>query len=345
MNTRFSRIVSSAFVVIVIAASCAFSDYKEGVDTTYPNGNSRDSLFGISTYNLSVESGSTVVTYKWNSGYFNHAFEDIAKAPDTIKNQYPSFSMGTSYVIYRNKTGTYSKISVMSKLPDNRYVYRFGMNTVADNKLLITANYDRSVKYKPNNLRFISAYEMPRTFSLLFWEPPVPGVNKLIGYTFYASKSTSTIDTTKPINPAQWDSIAFTTKTDVSMEFKGRYINMVAVYENGKSDFLKGWMKEPMLIGVSRPASPNVDFRPYITVAKNPHTGYCFEISPTSANASPQSIAIYSNSGCLVTDLKEARGGQYFWNPKLSATPKGLYIVKALFPDNSIVSRQFMFLR
>jgi hypothetical protein len=347
MRPHSSRIGIAATLFLFTTITFAFSAYKEGLDTTSSDGYCRDSLFGISGNSIVLETGSKLIAYEWSCGYFNSAFDDIVKAPDTLSqvSHRPASLMNTCYVIYRNRDHTYSKICILRKLSNGSYIFRYGRNTVPNNLLLIADNYDKSIRYKPNNLHFSSHYEMPRTFSHLFWEPPLSGINTLIGFTIYFSKRNVTLDTTKPVDPSQWDSVGFTKFNEFSIEFNSQYLNMAAIYEKGKSDLFKGWMRQPMLIGIRAPVTNKVDRQPRITIVKKTSTEYCFEINDFSANVSPQSVALYSNSGRRVAGLSELIGDGYFWYMSGSNHPQGSYVVKALFSDNSAISRQVILMR
>ena len=114
------------------------------------------------------------------------------------------------------KNNTWSKIQIIGKTEDYRYVYKYGKNTTTDDKLLIDSGYDRSLKYKPNNLYNLAKIGPCGLYwclqwDTLFWEPPLQNNNHLTGYILFASKFWlgEGIDTTEPIDIMEWDSIAF----------------------------------------------------------------------------------------------------------------------------------------
>ncbi|MBN1308122.1 MAG: hypothetical protein JXA18_09410, partial [Chitinispirillaceae bacterium] len=62
-------------------------------------------------------------------------------------------------------------------------------------KVLIFSNDESQVLNKPNNFTCFTYYEMPRTFAILKWSPPLQGNNHLLGYICYFSKLSADIDT------------------------------------------------------------------------------------------------------------------------------------------------------
>jgi hypothetical protein len=141
----------------------ASSAYIEGIDTTDVNGYGFDSVFRIdSSYRIH---GNNTIFFGLGIGaigLFSSTFEDTKLVPsNAIGYQY------TSFCIVMKKDNTYSKVQVLNKLPDKRYLFKFGTNTTPNDRFLENADYDRSIRYKPNNIfitRHIEGYS-------IYWEP------------------------------------------------------------------------------------------------------------------------------------------------------------------------------
>jgi hypothetical protein len=161
------------------------------------------------------------------------------------------------------------------------------------------------------------------------------------GYIFYISKSAAAIDTSKPINMAQWDSAAFTTKDTLKYSpFPsgpiGMYFNLVAVYNDGKSDFLKGWTEYPRMIGIAPSSNPHSQ-RPYSELVKirNSSNGYRIDLGGLSGANLPESIIFYSLSGRQIARIDGIKGGQ----PLLPVPyAQGVSLFKMIFPGNHVIS-------
>jgi hypothetical protein len=98
------------------------------------------------------------------------SFDDIKIAYTNIHGMIGSSEpiVFTCFVI-KKKDSTYSKIQILNKLADNRYVFKYGTNTIPNDSMLINADYDRSVRYKPNNVAFCGSY--PGEYDSLHWDP------------------------------------------------------------------------------------------------------------------------------------------------------------------------------
>ena len=138
-------------VGILICTMGASADYVEGVDTTDANGFGLDSAFLMDNY-WGI-TGQYILSYRFqfSTGYFNYSFDDIKMAPDS------GYSMWCSgmypCVVKNNMSNAFSKIQILKQLMNKRYIYEFGTNTTPNNRMLEKANYDRSIRYKPNNFR------------------------------------------------------------------------------------------------------------------------------------------------------------------------------------------------
>jgi streptogramin lyase len=331
------------------------SVYFEGIDTTDANGYGLDSSFQLSADN--TIKGQDIACYYYNcyetSGTFNYSFDEISLAADSISFysgggqayhyfKYPGFTY--CFVIKKSRDSTFWKVQITGKLADNRYVYKYGSNTMRSNRIMIKPNYDRSVKYKPNNLHYCHgcctggccAY-FCNSFN---WEPPLTNNNHLEGYILYRQKPN--IDTSQMINLAQWDSIGYTDSTKYSFPFssRGEYFNVVAVYTEGKSDFLKGWTRLSMPSSVTKYSSSQ-------SLCNN------LEIKKVSSGFSiglPErtgilSLSIYTIAGRQVSMFSGITTNRIFWNTSQQNLAEGLYIVKAELPDRNCINQTLVFTR
>jgi hypothetical protein len=218
---------SMCFLAFLLTMNIS-AEYIEGIDTTDENGYGLDSGFKVTN---ALISGQNIAKYgrpsRYTFGVFNYSFDEIKIGADSAYFAHPSsINVEDSFrcfVIKKNIDSTYSKIQLISKLVGNRYAYRYGINTIPNNRLLENPDYDHSVKYKPNNFYYVASG--PNLFS---WEPPLQNDNHLLGYILYIQKKGVTIDTAAPINLSQWDSVGFTDSTRMSFSYgpHGEYFNL-----------------------------------------------------------------------------------------------------------------------
>jgi hypothetical protein len=178
----------------------------------------------------------------------------------------------------------------------------------------------------------------------LFWEPPLPNNNHLIGYILYKAKMGAVIDTTAPINPEQWDSLSLPVTTGL-INFTNwadlHYFNIVAVYTEGKSDFLNGW---------TRIFDLPVGNKNYSTVSKKNQKGFEIRKSPTGytinfnqKNPFPSFFSIADVNGRLVLRCFSIKNVSIFFNTSKRSLAPGLYIATAEFPGGTVLSQPFLF--
>jgi hypothetical protein len=324
-----------------------FSAYVEDFDTTDVNGYAFDSAFNLTT-NGKMYSKAAATCYglfSGQTGLFNYSFDDIKIVHMTKYRGYSSTPIllpGTCFVIKKNDS-TYTKIQVLKKLVDNRFVFKYGSNTTPNDTLLVSADYDRSIRYKPNNLYYKYWYpEWGVGGDTLFWDPPLGNDNHILGYIIYTTKPGVIIDTSKPINIAQWDSV-FTSATIYTGRISDlSYFNLVAVYSEGNSDFLQGWtMSKPVVDRIKNIAPVTNSLSNKITLKKSP-TGLIFDFHLLHENTKPLSINIYTISGRQVAGFSSVNNRRLFWNTSHSNLPEGTYIIRAVLPDRSSLSQPFM---
>jgi hypothetical protein len=332
---------SLCFLTIILVTNTT-AEYIEGIDTTDENGYGLDSGFQVTN---SLISGQNIAKYgrqaRYSFGSFNYSFDEIKIGADSAYFAYPSaINVEDSFkcfVIKKNIDSTYSKIQLISKLAGNRYIYRYGTNTTPNNRLLEKPDYDRSVKYKPNNF-----YYIPSGANLFSWEPPLQNDNHLLGYILYIQKKGVNIDTTALINLSQWDSVGFTDSTSLSFTYSspfGEYFNLVAVYTEGKSEFLKGWTQ--LLVPMNIMSSPTFRRLENYFSIYNTVQGISIVLNqPIVRN----SLSILSVSGrCLANP--QYTGSRIFLNASQKNIPTGIYLLRAEFPDRSVITQPFTITR
>jgi hypothetical protein len=323
--------------------SASFPAYIESIDTTDLNGYSRDSLFKIA--NVSVfeqDSGKTMIGYDAGieyKGYFNCAFDDLNKAPDTLKkaSSFVMVRMNISYVILRLKDSTYTKMVLLSKISNSRYIYRQIANTTSKDRSFVGVLFNPATKFKPNNLYFSSTYNVGTT-TYLSWEPPLPGNNHLLGYTVFISKNVAGIDTAKPINLLQWDSVAFTTNTFFTIINRGGYFNVVAVYREGQSEFLTGWVQLPSLNGISPSGIVKSDQEHDAITIRKTTAGYSFSFPAVANKAALVSAAIFDPAGHEVSPIIGNGNNSLLWNSPV----EGVYAIRLTLTNGKSFARQFI---
>ena len=326
----------AALLLMVLSPCPVSSAYTEGTDTTDINGFSQDSAFRVQGTVVGMVSGIKMMDYYQK--YFSNIFEDINKAPDTFKVMANGCPMTNCFIIQRSKDSTYSKYSVLKMLSDGRYLYRFGSNTIPNDLFLINSNYNRTVKYKPNNLYRVYSYY--KLIDSLYWEPPIPNNNHLIGYILYVEKRGVTIDTSAPINMAQWDSVAFTNSTGANSGFNGfGYINIVAVYTEGRSEFLLGWTIYDIALGVTPFGKPqNIRrFSHCVTISKS-----CKSVLFDFKSQNPLSATVFDPSGRQVANFVNIQSGTLLWTTAGGNVMPGYYVLRAVLPDKSTISQSFL---
>ncbi|HAJ80512.1 MAG TPA: hypothetical protein DCO75_12170 [Fibrobacteres bacterium] len=361
MKNKTSMLLKLA-CILLLYASFVNADYVEGIDTTDSYGYGMDSAFSIKNGNFSIgENAISLECYLCKADLyncvFNYSFDDIKIAPATfLSNNH--IDLEHCFVIKR-KDSTYLKIQVLNQLTGNQYVFKYGLNTTPNNMLLDSSAYDLSVKYKPNNFCFIFTYPT----SLIFkWDRPLSNNNNLLGYIFYVAKKNVTIDTTAPIDLSQWDSVAFwdtvalvdstgsdnfdnTGRASFVSIMSNRYFNLVALYTEGKSDFIEGWSKwytTATAIGITADHACNNYLTNKIEVKK---TGEEYMISfPQSLKYSRKpSFAVFNPFGVKVSQTFVANGNTALL--KTDNMAEGTYIIRAELPDKSIIAQKIVILK
>jgi hypothetical protein len=329
------------------------AEYVEGIDTTDTNGYGLDSAFKIgSIYGSYIGlSGQKLACYSGEGFYrrvgaFKYAFDEINFAADS-NSFYTQFVVGAEFryplnnfcfVIQKYQDSTFFKVLILNRLGDNRYVYKFGTNTLPKNRMMVKPDYDRSVRYKPNNFFYLFDGDELGGFNRFSWEPPLAGDNHLQGYIIYIQKKGVDIDTTAPINLAQWDSVGFTDSTKISSNYvpQGEYFNIVAVYEEGKSDFLKGWTRLVLFDDIKK------QFNPYSRGSISiKYLGGHLSIT-LNQHALPVQLNIFDVTGKRIALLNKINGTRQL---SLGYIPSGLYLLRAEFPDRSVITQPFTITR
>jgi hypothetical protein len=332
--------------IAAISSNGVFAEYIEGIDTTNANGYGLDSAFrlipqtqsgleyiGLSGQKLACYFAHPIVTSL--GGAFRYAFNDINEAADSLSFApvLDRISIGLCFVVQKSKDSTFSKIMLINKIEDYRYIYKYGTNTAFKNRMLIKSDYNRSVRYKPNNLYY-------RNNQVFTWEPPLPNNNHLIGYILYIQKKGVAIDTTAAINLAQWDSVGFTDSTSMQLPFSydphGEYYNLIAVYDEGKSDFLNGWSQLRLLSSTTNVFNP-IYSQELFTIK------YLYDFIYISINKLqlPYIINIYSLDGKLIDHFSDFSHNRIILNKSENKFSLGYYLLRAEFPDRSVITQPF----
>jgi hypothetical protein len=355
MKKDLLRLVIYSAVYLIFSIIRINAEYLEGIDTTDSNGFGLDSSFWIlPRAGLEVLSGNDLIRYTSNAvpteGYLDCSFDDLKIVPDSIRKidicatPYYSFT----FIIKNKRDSTYSKGKVIKKLADGRYIYKYGTNTTPNNKLLISSGYNHSIKYKPNNLYNMILRESGIECDSFYWESPIQNNNQLLGYNLYASKAKwgVGIDTAHPIDITEWDSVAFypsmATKAKLEIyKLNGSYINLIAVYTEGKSDFLDGWTLLNLVgPGVLRPEFIITSRQKKLSISTIP--GGFFIAVPYLPSSEPFSISIFNPNGSLHSRISGIKGARAYLGNNFAG---GLYLLRAEFPDRSVITQPFTITR
>lgn len=351
----------TAMVMTAFFPNRVFPAYIEGIDTTDANGYGLDSTFKIGTNGMAIgNNGASVINYNsladcytgyGGYGFFDYSFNDLKMAPSGSIPYYSClvFSVYSCFVVRKNDS-TYSKVQIINKLSDNRFIYRYGTNSTPKDYMLEKQNYDRSIRYKPNNFHYNFNYPY---ILALYWDPPLPNNNHLLGYLLYQSKlNFAVVDTSAPINLAQWDTVAITTMDSIMCDYRlvgnpgvqnicisdFKYLNLVAVYAEGNSDFLQGWSyyfngsvnveqipSSSILSSKIKLSANGIHF----TLSRSSSINYrIFDISgrelmsrkTSMLGAGTHSIKIASGSFCPGVYILDFRAGDIFFKGKFSIT-------------------------
>jgi hypothetical protein len=284
-------------------------------------------------------------------GLLNYSFDDIKLAAVTDYGSFNNISSGDEFVftciVVKKRDSTYSKVQVLEKLQDNRFVFKYGSNTTPLERKLEKADYDRSFRYKPNNVTLHyhcnCSGESSAIPDSLFWEPPLQNTNHLKGYILYNTKPGMVVDTTKQINIAQWDSIAFTESTLLTNKLPSDcYVNMIAVYEEGTSDFIQGWSRySPLWVRIDKNQNAAFHLQNKLTLHKLSRGRSIYLQTPTKQAL----LSIYSLTGKKIAQFSYFKDKPFCWNPIQQNIPVGLYLLRAEFPDRSVITQLFTITR
>jgi hypothetical protein len=351
-NYNVALRVSTLFLLCFSLTTLAV--YVEGIDTTDTNGYGLDSAFKIGGLNIRL-SGQKLACYSGigfstTIGAFKYAFNEINLAADSIffsswlgagyEFEFPRYNF--CFVIQKYKDSTFYKVLILNRLEDKRYVFKFGTNTTPKNRVLMQSDYNRSIRYKPNNLFYFFKGSSEQGSNQFSWEPPLSSDNHLQGYIIYVQKNGAAIDTTASINLAQWDSVGFTDSTTLSYRYapQGEYFNIVAVYTEGKSDFLKGWTRLMKFDDIKKHF--NLDFsRSSISIKI---TGGNLSIM-INQHGLPAQLSIFDVTGKRIASLRNIYSTRCYLNTTQKAIPPGLYLLRAEFPDRSTITQPFTITR
>ena len=353
--------LSACLLIILISSFHLSAAYIDGTDTTDVNGNGLNKSFVITPGSYQTFKAGTNGLRCWGyglengeNGYFHYSYNDLLMAPSGNGSSYSGAAMSSCFVI-EARDSTFTKIQTLKQISGNRYLFKYRKNLVPNSRSFADSSYARTVLYKPNNAFNVFFY--PLTYAApdtLRWDPPIPNNNHLIGYIIYESKQGVTIDTSKIINIAQWDSLYFTTATmaphdpksgngpSVILNFNFRefgYLNIVAVYSEGRSAFLQGWTYyAPTSDGIEINSSLSCQQSVPLSITKT-STGMVFSITPAGRG----NVTLFNLLGDVVARLSGTQNGSFFWNTH--GQPQGTYIIRAELADHNTVCRPFTVMR
>ena len=350
-NNKRINIYIMAFLALTLSQK-SFSEYIEAIDTTDTNGFGIDSAFKIGIVGSNIHlTGHKLACYSGKGfssteGAFKYNFDEINLAADSVSFSYwIDAGMNFSYpfnnycfVIEKYRDSTFFKVLIINRLEDNRYVFKFGTNTTPRNRVLVESNYDRTVRYKPNNLFYLFEGNEFGGVNRFYWEPPLPNDNHLLGYIIYIQKKGVAIDTNTQINLAQWDSVGFTDTITISYQNvpQGEYFNIVAVYTEGKADFLKGWSR---LVRFSDIKKHNKYDLSNSSISIKYIGGYLY--LALNQHALPVQFDIFNATGKHIVFFNNKNDIRFRLNISQRDIPPGLYLLRAEFPDRSVITQPF----
>jgi hypothetical protein len=297
--------------ILLVSIHSVRSEYVEGTESIDANGWGLDSAFQVTDWCIR---GDIYVSYNFfsqsSTGYYNFTFDEIQTAPDTTYYKAYEVSLTTCCFMVR-KNNQYYKIQLV-----DRSTFRYGTNTSPNDRILVKSDYDRSIRYNVNNLFFTRPYCGGGSLNCggewLYWDPPLPNNNHLRGYILYVidrpESFTSIIDTTKPVDSVIWDSVAFfpptTTKAECSgkMPFCGSF-NMVALYDEGKSDLLSNWtLIDEGRLSI-RKVGAETGFTSNAFTIKNTETALIIDFSGLADKSGAPKLDLYTLAGRLIASL------------------------------------------
>ena len=320
--------------------------YNEGIDTTDINGYGLDSAFQVNA-NGNINPLVSFASYFFQhgeEGLFNYSFNDIKMAAESGSlSPYNPFPTIYTCFIAKKKDNTYSKVHILNKTPDNRYVFQYGANSTPNDRMLMRVDYDRSLRYKPNNLQINFCYCLgSQIHGMVTWDPPLPNDNHLLGYILY--QNSASVDTIASINLAEWAPVAITDSTSIPNSLSyGRYVNIVAAYTEGNSDFLQGWTYyAPSADGANKFCEVSGKTLNKIDIRKSPN-GFLINLQLSRDKTPPLPLAVYNITGRRLAHFSITGNAPVFFNALSLGLAEGLYIIRAELPDHTVLTQPFMF--
>jgi hypothetical protein len=359
---RNTRKQFSGAVLLFLCVTSLHAEYVEGTGTTDNEGYGLNGTFQIDGGDWGYYITGMVVAHycfdpHWCRGYYNYSFEEITMAPDTIRHEYENIDCECSpyycFVVRDTNSNIYSKVEILTHLDGHRFEYRFGTNTTPGDRILTDEPGNLSVVHNVNNLYYTGhPYfmhgddpEHKKYYSrTLSWDPPLDTVhNRPVRYILYRSKEGITIDTTAPVDQAQWDSITVQNSPEVVEDFPDiGYFNFVVVYINGqRSDFLSGWSRcNYDIVGVIKNAVTPQCGSDKITVEKSAE-GLFISLPQRNGGSGFSSIDLFSLTGRRVATLSAAENATSLtaFQPEIGT---GSYILRAVLKEGGSIALPFM---
>ena len=350
---RNSQFFYLLFLIVLfnINIYAEYAEYIEGIDTTDNAGYGIDSSFqinitGDSTITIGAEeviiyAFDSVNEFSNTSGYFPYSFDEIRKAPDAIKkfSIYKLPIYNTSFIAMK-KDSTYTKVQLLEKISANRFVYKYGRNAVPNNLLLTYENYNRDSLYPPDNFHVYNYWTVNTcAITRVSWDPPIENNNKLVGYKLYLVDRDS-VNIHDSINLDNWESSEIIYTTSARWGSWG-YHNIVAVYEEGESKPLQGWMY----------VFNNLTFiynNNHLKTSVNDFKIHCnnygdITISlPDNYNYQKASLNIYDTKGRLINHMSNFEKNTITLNTSELGMASGSYIIQFI-TNNNIFTDKFYY--
>ena len=349
-------------VLMYLNAASLHAEYVEGIDTTTADGYGRKAAFRV--YGGYIR-GKVIAHYffdrHWCRGYYNYSFEEIMTAPDTIRYEYEIFNPANQpfycFIVKDTIRNTYTKVKILKQLDDNRYVYRFGTNTTANDRLLTgKTTVPPSSPYKVNNLYFTGIpYFMHKDdpehlkyySRTLSWDPPLENsYYKPVRYIFCKSKDNVTIDTTVPIKPAQWDSMEIGSSPEVIDDFPmNGYFNFIVAYNNGmRSEFLSGWSACGYDIVNIRQSNPSPRSSSNEIIIGKRNDWLFIDLSRAADNSGIASIELFTLAGKRAACIPSTKN-TIFLNTSQPEIKTGSYILKTILKGGKSITSPLTLVR
>ncbi len=336
-------------LLIVIIGLSVFAEYKEGIDTTDNCGYGIDSSFQIliiGDSSISIRAEDVIIYafdsvngFSNSSGYFPYSFDEIRKAPDTIKkfSIYDLPIYNTTFIAMKIDS-SYTKVQLLERISEDRFIYKYGRNTVPNNLLLTYENYNRDSLYPPDNFHIYNFWNGGGVMHFS-WNPPIENNNTLLGYKVFNINK----DLVNILDSINLDNLEPSEIIDTTWARWGSwgYFNIVAVYEEGESKPLQGWMyvfnNLTFIYNNNDLKTPANDFKVYY----NNYDNIMISL-PNDYNNQKASFNIYNTKGRLINHVSNFEKNPVILNISELGMASGNYIIQFI-TGNKIFTDKFYY--